>query len=760
MTNIYPFESLILTAADLAHVSRMEQEKKLSEERFTRQREEWNEHVRQLSEQMKAKEMEIKSQMQAEEDDDKRRLAEQLALQESKLAEELVRAEIVFERKQKEMAEKQKSLESSLQKQMWEAKLLGRRKERERLERVKFDDELLRSIPLINEANSIAEELQRPTCFVLRLIASGPTIPGLSLDSGNQEEEEVSISESITPELRVQVNFQEAGTFRSVLWDVEFFHDNLYVMREMYQAFIENNRELTAVTSWQEANGVDSDPFYEAPQPQIIGKSFIFLRNLCFGCKISESTPIFDTKGQANGNLKCEITPSVLSHEWQARQHQLVDDCPSDVSKLELPTLSELIGANLRVNIFVEQLRGIPGKLCKDACVKFQWLDPLAIRQAEDRDDAGDDEANGAPYYTSDPAVSPSVDPQINFNVVIERQITSELIGYLQTSPLEFEVYGIVPSNNLNKVASRAIDLRNATPRETDGNDENGSVEFFDADSDGRNRLLGKMKSVRRRKGKYLAADEDMAVLLEQCKEQLIVQSQTLAENTQELEIKIELVAELQQRLDQEERRRRDLEEALENMNRTNKLMQAKLQQQILKDVVGKVSAERKLSTIVDAVLVPTRNTARCENLPMKSQESIVEGSSSYADQQILMSATPEEPSRDTDTKEPQNNLGKTSAEGYAKPSGKTPDTPSNRGADNPSSPSELPALNTGEVGHEDTSHSSTAGLPLTTSATATEPRIVTSQSVESAQHSAPTSQVKTKHTGGGHHANGECAIS
>lgn len=592
----------------------MQEEKKQAEDRLLQQRQEWEDHVRHLNEQMKVKEDEIKSQMHSDEEQDKKRLAEQLALQEAKLAEELVKAEILFEKRQLEMVERQKELENSLQKQMWEAKLLSRRKDRERLERLKFDDQLLSAIPLVNEANSIAEELERPTRFALQLITSGPQLSVFALEHETNDEEEDAIAESIEPELKVQANFQEAGTFRSVLWDIDLFHANMYTMREMYQAFIENNRTLAAVTAWQKANEIDSDPFYEPPQPQMIGKSFVFLNDLVFGCKITETTPIYDIKGQQNGNLRCEITPSVLSHEWQAQQHRLVDECPSDIAQLELPTLKDFLGANLRITVFIEQLKGIPGKLCKDAQVKFRWNNARIDNQQE--------EIGQSEEYASDPALSPSVDPQINFHVVLERQITMELIDCLTSYPLEFDVFGIVPSSNLNKVASRAIDLRSSsTPAMSDAGDGGANIMFFDADSSGQNKLIGKKQSMRRRKGKFLSSEEDVSVLLEQCKEQLIIQSKTLDDNTQELERKTLQVSELQQALENEQASRRYLEEALENMVRTNKLIQSKLQQQILKDAVSRGPTERKLQAVVDAVRVPSVSEFSAQSEQQKNGE-------------------------------------------------------------------------------------------------------------------------------------------
>ncbi|RLN48789.1 hypothetical protein BBJ28_00008796 [Nothophytophthora sp. Chile5] len=550
----------------------MQKEQRLAEEKLARQRQEWEQQVLNLNEQMKTKELAIKTQMQSEGDEDKRRLAEHLAQQETKLAEELVKAEISFERKQQELVGRQKELEVSLHKQMREAQVLGHQKDRERMERAKFDDQLLHTIPLVNEANSIADELQKQTFFTLRLITSGPPPAALSSTCESFEDEEVAISHGIGAELKVEVNFQEAGTFRCVMWDVDQFNGNLYAMREMYQAFIEHNRSPSYQDAWKATYGDDCDPFYDSPRPQLIGKSFVFLRSLVFGCKIVETTPIFSHAGVNSGSLKCEISPTVLSHEWQACQHRLVETCPEDVGALQLPTLADFLGQNLRINIFVERLRGIPGKLCKDAYVSYRW-------------GGGDGQEEAAEEHVSVPTSSPSVDPQLDFNVVIEQVITTELVAYMTNVPLEFHIYGIVPSSNLNKVASRAVDLKGASSR-ADLFDGDGSVQFFDADNNGRNTLLSKKKSMRRRKGK-MASDEDAAALLEQCKEQLAVQEKTLAENTQELEHRTHEVTHLQQDLDSERSRNTDLRCSLENLERTNKLLKAKLEQQILKDSIA-----------------------------------------------------------------------------------------------------------------------------------------------------------------------------
>lgn len=592
----------------------MLQEQKLAEDKLQKQREEWEQQVREMNEKMREKEDEIKSQMQSEGDLDKRRLAEQLAHQESKLAEELVKAEILFERKQHELMEKQRELESSLQKQMREAKQLSQQKDRERLERIRFDDELLYSIPLINEANSIGEELQRQAVFALKLITCWPSPAVLSKQDLSLEDDEAVIAQSISADLKVQVKFQEAGTFRSVMWDADQFHSNIYIMREMYQVFIENNRTLSSVQAWKEAQDLDGDPFYEPPQPQLIGKCYVFLNSIEFGCKISETVPIFDHRGLSNGSMKCEITPTVLSHEWQALQHRLVESCPEDISLLQLPTLAAFLGSNLRVNVLVDRLRGIPGKLCKDVHVVVKW-----VGGAEEE-------------HTSLPAASPTIDPQIDFSVLIERTITSELIAYVTSFPLEFSVYGIVPSSNLNSVAAQAVDINNGMQSNSfrdEPDDTDSSVAFFDVDAHGKNKIMRKKKSMRRRNGKLLSEEEDATTLLEKCQDQLSVQGKLLAENTQELEHKTLEVHHLQYKLAAEMAEKEQLRDTLESLARTNKLLQTKLEQQILKQSIAKFAPDRKMTvaaTEIESRLRRADDVAEHEYVSGEQATALTEG--------------------------------------------------------------------------------------------------------------------------------------
>ncbi|ETV80714.1 hypothetical protein, variant [Aphanomyces astaci] len=342
--------------------ARMKEAQESANVKMDKQREEWEAHVRGMQEEMKVKEMELKSQLQRTEEGgqvDKKKLAVQLADQETKLAEEMAKAEVVYERKQSELMQKQRDLEQSLQQQMRETKRLAEKKEREQLERSLLAQDLLRTIPLVKEANSICEELHKQVTFSVKLMPTKPVLAQLG--------HVADITDAIGTELKVLVTFQDAGTYRSVLWDIDKFDNQIYEMRDLYQLFLENGRNHDAI----EVPEGSIDPFYEPPTPQLIGRAYVFLSSLEFGLKIVDHVPILDNRGTVCGTLSCEITPTVLSHQWHDQQRSLIEDTSAPI--IAVPTLATFLDTPLRLHFAVSALRGIPGKLCRDVFVAFKY---------------------------------------------------------------------------------------------------------------------------------------------------------------------------------------------------------------------------------------------------------------------------------------------------------------------------------------------------------------------------------------------------
>ncbi|OQR83118.1 kinesin-like protein [Achlya hypogyna] len=416
---------------------RMREEREAAELKVQQQKEEWDAHVKKMQEDMKAQEALLKQQLQQSEeggDVDKKKLAAQLAEQETKLAEEMAKAEVAYEKKQLELVEKQRALELSLQRQMLETKHLAEKKEREQAERAVLAQELLHTIPLVKEANMISDELQKRVGFAVKLLPTKPDLPSVAT-------KHLALADTIGTELKIQVTFQDAGTYRTVLWDIDKFNNMIFEMRELYQIFIEKGRLLEAV---QVPEG-GCDPFYEPPSPQLIGRTYVYLASL-----VSDVLPILDSRGGVCGKLTCEVTPTVLTHAWQEQMRNLiaatgelipVPSIRSFMSALAHATRLELcVDTNLRVHFAVASLAGIPGKLCRDVFVAFKWFQ---------------DEQSHVSEVTS----TPSVDPELNFVACVETPITEEFVDYLESTPVEISVFGNVPSSSLKTLPHEVISL-------------------------------------------------------------------------------------------------------------------------------------------------------------------------------------------------------------------------------------------------------------------------------------------------------------
>jgi hypothetical protein len=79
-------------------------------------------------------------------------------------------SQVAFEKKRDLLVAQQKIAENELQEQIERAQQHQREKDVERRKRRELDRKLIETIPLINEANAIADELSKPTVFAIKLV--------------------------------------------------------------------------------------------------------------------------------------------------------------------------------------------------------------------------------------------------------------------------------------------------------------------------------------------------------------------------------------------------------------------------------------------------------------------------------------------------------------------------------------------------------------------------------------------------------------
>lgn len=187
--------SFAITEMNKAQVEQM----KVHEEQLMREAEEEKrkaaEKMKELEEEMEKERLRV--QQEAEErraalEQRERELAEQQAKmteeQKAQVEKEREEARAKYEQEQNEMQRKYQMLEEQMAQQKEEMAALAIRKKREAKERSILDDKLMRTIPLVNEANAISEELGKGMTFSIKLMANPDFVSTAGQVAGGDED--------------------------------------------------------------------------------------------------------------------------------------------------------------------------------------------------------------------------------------------------------------------------------------------------------------------------------------------------------------------------------------------------------------------------------------------------------------------------------------------------------------------------------------------------------------------------------------------
>lgn len=112
----------------------------------------------------------------------------------------------------------------------------------------------------------------------------------------------------VDTELWIRVSTGEQA-FANDLWHYDKFLNRLYLMREMYQTFVQLDRSLEALVQYGYTE--ENDPFADPPTERLIGTASVYLDPLSYMLDINEDTPIIDYRGKEEGELHVRIVPHV-----------------------------------------------------------------------------------------------------------------------------------------------------------------------------------------------------------------------------------------------------------------------------------------------------------------------------------------------------------------------------------------------------------------------------------------------------------------
>uniref|UniRef100_A0A8C1JPT3 Kinesin family member 13Ba n=1 Tax=Cyprinus carpio TaxID=7962 RepID=A0A8C1JPT3_CYPCA len=268
----------------------------------------------------------------------------------------------------------------------------------------KLREQIVRANLLVQEANFIAEELDKRTEYRVTL-----QIPAANLNANRKRD-------AVLSEPAIQVRRKGKG---KQIWALEKMENRLVDMRELYQEWKDFDEDNPVMRSYFKR----ADPFFdEQVNHSLIGVANVFLSCLFYDVKLQYAVPIINQKGEVAGRLHVEVMRMGEGFDDSVAGGDDSDGSPDgDVQERKLVCMIKILQAN-----------GLPQYLSNFVFCQYSFWD-----QAE-------------PII-----VAPEVDPSASFSsskdphcmVVFDSckhavTVTEEFIEYLTEGAVAIEVYG------------------------------------------------------------------------------------------------------------------------------------------------------------------------------------------------------------------------------------------------------------------------------------------------------------------------------
>ncbi|XP_059615557.1 kinesin-like protein KIF13B isoform X4 [Phlebotomus argentipes] len=214
--------------------------------------------------------------------------------------------------------------------------------------------DIMRANALVQEANVLAEEMEKKTKFSVTL-----QIPPANLSPNRRRGAFVS-------EPAILVRRMNQG---SQIWSMEKLENKLIDMREMYQEFKDRPMSLMPIEEPPELIMPDDDeedeskkamdPFYESQENHnLIGVANIFLEVLFHDVKLDYHTPIISQQGEVAGRLQVEVT-RIAGQMPQDRMCETGSDNSSEASRDD-DYGCDPMGSQITCRVSIKQATGLP----------------------------------------------------------------------------------------------------------------------------------------------------------------------------------------------------------------------------------------------------------------------------------------------------------------------------------------------------------------------------------------------------------------
>lgn len=394
----------------------LERKVKVAEEASQRAKSEAEDHLKkreqefqeQLQKRQEDWEREHQQKAEAAASDERAHDERAAAEQEQRHAEELARLQREFEDRQRNAeaaaAKRIQDLEAAAKKAVAEEE--DHRQHELAMQRL--EEELMNVMPLVKEANLIAQELKRSERLETKMHCE--------LNGGKRGS------------VRVMAAVMRDGV-RLFEWSPETLENRVFLLREILQRCEEEGFEVA------DQMADEDDPLWDPiVVERLIGVSQVLLEGLLLQVENAVDTRILSSEGHQAGMLRVEVVP--LSYEGTpgVPDSEIVDE-PED-----------LLGARLGCMIHVVRASDLPENLANDVRVEYHYF--------------VDEKPHEVPMV-----LGHNEHPIFNYSkTFVQDPVTSRFLEYLQTK-LVFRVYGKDSSADaLNKSVTAAAAAATAPP--------------------------------------------------------------------------------------------------------------------------------------------------------------------------------------------------------------------------------------------------------------------------------------------------------
>lgn len=206
-------------------------------------------------------------------------------------------------------------------------------------------------------------------------------------------------------ELKVKVDNKEDDYF--YIWPADKFENRLFILRDELNTYFDTDKK-------PEYASKDDDPFFDKPQPVMIGNSYMSLKSL--GYMLENEVPaariISGSGGSNDGTLDIACWPCDSEGTGE----------PDDDLLVEEP--KELLGKECYFRVEVKSAKNLPSDLCKNVFVTYQFKnEPNCIYSTEEHPNQDQ---------------NPSFDYQHIHNVDC---ISDYILDYWENGNIAFKVY-------------------------------------------------------------------------------------------------------------------------------------------------------------------------------------------------------------------------------------------------------------------------------------------------------------------------------